>query len=192
MNIKDFDYGSLLSITPEALSIYATAHGWAQSHPYGQYSLVYSGHGLPDIVLPTVPDLRDYDIMVSRLIGIFSETTNVESSAIFKELVTLLRDTISVRVLDDNSLDSIALLDSLKLVNGTYKLILAAARSYIDPGVFHDSRAQGRARQYLRCLRMGHTERGSFGLTVFSSIHSLGSRKKMMRRLSLYIESRNT
>lgn len=168
MNARNLDIESLLDIAPEALATYARDAGWSQSQSYGKHSYVYTGVDLPEIVLPTDPNLRDYVTTVSRLIAIFSEVRNQDPQTVCDELRVMLRDVVRIRAVDESITDSIALVDSVKLMKGAHKLLLAAARSYYGPQVFYQARATGVVREYMNGLRLARTAGGSFMLEIVS------------------------
>lgn len=91
------DTGALAGVSPAALSAYARSFGWVRTEDYGDHSDVYSGEGLPEVVLPRTRLLGDYASVVSRLIEVFSGAIQTDTLAIYRDLLTADRDVIRVR-----------------------------------------------------------------------------------------------
>jgi len=166
-SIQDRD--ALLAVSPVALSAYARAEGWANVEPYGDFSDVYVAEGLPEIILPRTENLSDYANVVSTLIGVFARVADVDEFALYRDLVTADRDVIRMRA-PDSSDGAVSLDDGVAFVRGASDLLLAAACSYENPQPLYRAGANKEARDYLRQMRLGQTEQGSFVLTVLSPV----------------------
>ena len=118
MNAIINDPNVLRAVTPTALSAYARTSGWAQVEPYGDYSDVYAGPSLPEIVIPRTQQLGDYALVVAQLITIFARTAEVSETAIYHDLIITNRDVIRARAPDTAGDGSIDLISGAKLVNG--------------------------------------------------------------------------
>lgn len=166
-SIQDRD--ALLAVSPAALSAYARAEGWANVEPYGEFSDVYVADGLPEIILPRTENLSDYANVVSTLIGVFARVADVDEFALYRDLVTTDRDVIRMRA-PDSSDGAVPLGDGVDFVRGASDLLLAAACSYDNPQPLYRAGAHKEARDYLRQMRLGQTEQGSFVLTLLSPV----------------------
>lgn len=166
-SIQDRD--ALLAVSPAALSAYARAEGWTKVEPYGDFSDVYVADGLPEIILPRTENLSDYANVVSTLIGIFARVADVDEFALYRDLVTADRDVIRMRA-PDSSDGAVSLDDGVGFVRGASDLLLAAACSYDNPQPLYRAGANKEARDYLRQMRLGQTEQGSFVLTLLSPV----------------------
>ena len=167
MNAIINDPNALRAVTPTALSAYARAAGWAKTEPYGDYSDVYAGPSLPEIVIPRTQQLGDYALVVSQLIGIFARVAEVSETTLYNDLITADRDVIRARVSEaaDGSVD----IDSgVNLVKGARDLVLAAACSLNDPQPLHRTGAHREANDFLRRMRLGQTEHGSFVVALMT------------------------
>ena len=165
------DQKALLAISPAALSAYARSAGWTRTERYREHSDVYVGEALPEIVLPRTDRLGDYASVVSTLIGIFAEVANLDELALYRDLVTTDRDVIRVRAAEseDGSVNASA---GVSLMRGAHDMLLAAACSLRKPQPLYRAGANREASDYLKRVRLGQTEQGSFAITLLSPVVS--------------------
>lgn len=156
----------MLAVSPEALLAYASSVGWARVEAYGDYSDIYFADGLPEIVLPRTQDISDYAEVVSQLIQIFAHVADMDELSIYRDLVVSDRDMIRVRASDDGIDGSVEAEAGATLIRGACDMIFAAACSLREPRPFY--RTSKEARNYLRQMRLGQTEQGSFVITLLS------------------------
>ncbi|MCY3994369.1 MAG: hypothetical protein OXF50_24310 [Caldilineaceae bacterium] len=166
-NIEDRD--ALLAVSPVALSAYARSEGWAKAEPYGDYSDVYAADGLPEIILPRTEHLGDYANVVSTVLGIFARTAGVDELALYRDLVNADRDVIRMRASESDD-GTVAMDEGVDFVRGASDVILAAACSFYNPQPLFRAGANREARVYLRQMRLGQTEQGSFVVTLLSPV----------------------
>ena len=168
MNAIINDPNALRAVTPAALSAYANAAGWAKAEPYGDYSDVYAGQSLPEIIIPRTQQLGDYALVVSQLIGIFARVAEVNETTLYHDLVTADRDVIRARVSEGAADGSVDIDSGVNLVKGARDLVLAAACSWNNPQPLHRTGAHREANDFLRRMRLGQTEHGSFVITLMT------------------------
>ena len=171
MRVSIRDKGSLIEISPAALSAYARAAGWRKTDSYGDSSDVYASRDLPEIVLPRTQRLGDYASVVSRLIEIFADAAGTDELSLYRDLVTADRDVIRVRAAEESG-DAVPVSDGIDLVCGARDLILAAACSLHDPRPVYRAGANKEAMDYVSNIRMGQTEQGSFVVTLLTPVVS--------------------
>jgi len=164
MKVLIRDWDAVRRVTPAALSAYARARGWAKTGTFGDHADVYGADGRSEILIPRTTDLGDYASAVTRLLEIFSEVEEVSQLRVYDELTTADRDVIRVRAGVDGP--EIAVEDGVALVEGARNLVLAAACSVHRPQALYRAGANREATKYLREVRMGHTEPGSFVVTL--------------------------
>ena len=163
------DRDALLAVSPAALSAYARSEGWAKAEPYGDYSDVYAADGLPEIILPRTEHLGDYANVVSTVLGIFARTAGVDELALYRDLVNADRDVIRMRASESDD-GTVAMDEGVDFVRGASDVILAAACSFYNPQPLFRAGANREARAYLRQMRLGQTEQGSFVVTLLSPV----------------------
>ena len=159
---------NLSEVSPSVLAAYARHNGWSKTDTYGDYSDVYVGEGLPEIVVPRTGIIGDYQQVVARLIEIFATAAGVEEISLYNDLMTADRDVIRVRV--DAEQGNIAINEGANLVAGARDMLLAAACSLNNPRPVYRASANKEAVDYINQVRMGHTEPGSFVVTLLPPV----------------------
>ena len=101
MKVSIQDKKALLAVSPAALSVYARTAGWTKVDTYGDWSDVYTGQSLPELLIPRTHQLGDYLMVVARLIETFARVAGVSENAIYYELLAIDRDAVSAGVSDD-------------------------------------------------------------------------------------------
>lgn len=159
------------AVSPSALSAYARSEGWVKTEPYGDYSDVYVAEGLPEIILPRTQQIGDYAYVVSRLIGIFARVAEMDEISVYRSLMTADRDVLRARA-NFQYEGAVGLEDGISLVNGMRGMFIAAACSLKHPRPVYRAGANEEANDYLRRMRLGQTEYGSFVVTMLTPVIS--------------------
>ena len=168
MNANISDRNVLLAVSPMALSAYARAAGWAKVETYGEHSDVYAGQSLPEIIIPRTHQLGDYASVVSRLIAIFARVAEVGEATLYNDLITADRDAIRARAVDVAGDGTVDLGSGVKMVRAARDLVLAIACSLSGWRPFYRTGANREANEFLRRMRLGQTEQGSFVVTLLT------------------------
>lgn len=163
------DKEALKAVSPSAIAAYARASGWTKAGPFGDHSDVYAGPNLPEIILPRHQRLGDYASVVQRLIQVFAEIADTTQIALYRDLATADRDVVRVRAPDGDN-GSVTLGDGVGLVQGAREMLLAAACSLGTPQPFYRAGANKEATEFLRRVRLGQTEHGSFIITLLGPV----------------------
>ena len=163
------DREALLAVSPAALSAYARAAGWTKVEPYGDHSDVYNGGGLPEIILPRTQRLGDYAGVVAQLVDIFARAAEMDELSLYRDLVTADCDVIRVRAAEGGD-GTVAVDAGIDLMRGAHDMILAAACSLGKQQPVYRPGANEAAADYVRRMRLGQTEQGSFVVTLLSSV----------------------
>ena len=172
MKVSIQDKKALLAVSPAALSAYARTAGWTKVDTYGKHSDVFMGEGLPEIILPRTAHLGDYARVVSMIIEIFAKVADVDELALYRDLAMADRDVVRVRAVDGDGSGSVAVSDGIDLMSGARDMILAAACSLQRPQPLYRAGANREAMAYLKRVRLGQTEQGSFAITLLSPVIS--------------------
>ena len=165
MKVDIRDTHALRAVSPAALSAYARVAGWAKVDTYGDHSDIYAAGGLPEIILPRTRSLGDYAHVVSQLVETFAKVAGMDEMSLYRDLVTADRDVIRVRVEGQND-GAVRVRDGINLVSGARDMLLAAAYSLNDPQPVYRAGANKEASQYIRRVRLGQTEQGSFAIIL--------------------------
>lgn len=169
MRVDIRDREALIGVSPGALSAYARAFGWIKAERYGDHSDVYASAELPEIILPRHQRLADYASVVSQLIEVFAKAADTDQLVLYRDLVTADRDVLRVRA-PDSEAGSVSVSDGVTLMHGARDMLLSAACSLSNPQPLYRTGANKEASEYLKQVRMGQTEHGSFVITLLSPV----------------------
>lgn len=174
---------TLMELTPEALAslqplevmAYLRANGWAElrSEP-GRVSYWEkpSGEELPfEVAVPLRRDFRDYAARVEDLLSVLRVAEGRPTYAVYRNLTSATCDLIRIRLLAKGSADGTVPLDvGAGLIEHARDLVMAGACVTAQPRVWYRNRRPTEAEDYLRGVRLGQTEVGSFVITVLSRV----------------------
>ena len=167
MKAHILDTTALKEVTPGGLAAYARSAGWTKAEPYGDAADVWNGESRPEVVLPRTDLLGDYASVVSRLVEIFAEVDGTDELATLRNLLEADHDVVRVRALEDAAKGSVALDSGVKIVSHARDLLLAAACATVgDPQPVYRAGTHKQATQFVRRVRLGQTEHGSFVLSL--------------------------
>jgi hypothetical protein len=172
---------ALKAISPAALRGYAEFEGWQRVKSYGELSEIYNrqiGERSVEIVLPVTDRIGDYPSVVSQLISIFAKENNIGELEIFRDLTHADRDVIRFRSSYADDDGSIAIESGVELVTEARNVLASAACSANEPQeAYHVGKIQIAA-DYMRRVRLGQTEAGSFTVTLLAPVPPLIQRAK--------------
>jgi hypothetical protein len=173
MRAHILDAEALSAISPAALAAFARSEGWTKIEPYGAHADVYSGTNRPEIILPRTDRLGDYVAAVSRLVEVFSKVTDRDELATYRDLAGADRDVVRVRVLGADDDGSVSLDAGVKIVSQSREMLLAAACAVGAPQPLYRAGANKEAIDYMRRVKLGQTEHGSFVVTLLAPVPPL-------------------
>jgi hypothetical protein len=167
------DNDALRAISPTALAGYARAEGWEKVEPFGDLADVYAAAGKPEIILPRSTRLGDYPIVVAKLIRYFSEATGLDELATYRDLSIADRDVVRIRERGASEDGSVTIDAGVEIVAHARELALAAACAARSPQPVYRAGANKEASEYLRRVKLGQTEHGSFVITLLAPVPPL-------------------
>jgi hypothetical protein len=170
MRAAILDAETLRSISPVALAGYARGEGWAKTEPYGAHADVYAATGKPEIILPRTDLLGDYPSVVAKLISIFAGVTRQDELATYRDLSGADRDVVRIRASGGEEDGSVPIDAGVEIVAKARELMLAAACAARTPQSIYRAGANREATDYLRRVRLGQTEQGSYVVTLLAPI----------------------
>src|SRR6266567_8729063 len=161
---------SLLDITA-----YLRANGWRRAEEsakaaYWQRS-DEAEHGY-EILVPRRSEFADFPARIGEVLSTLEVVENRSQLEIFNDLITSNADVIRVRTHSRDGEDngSLSLEDGVMLHEKVREMILAAACATIRKSAVYAKRKPERAMSYLRRIRLGQTERGSYVFTLISPV----------------------
>ncbi len=173
MKTQILDTEALRAISPAAIAAFARSEGWSKTEEYGAHADVYAGTARPEIILPRTDRLADYASVISRLIGVFANCMGRDELAIYRDLVGADRDVVRVRVIGGEDDGSIVLDAGVKIVAQAREMLLAAACAVRSPQPLYRAGANREAIDYMRRVKLGQTEQGSFVVTLLAPVPPL-------------------
>jgi hypothetical protein len=173
MKAHIMDAEALCAISPAAIAAFARSENWFKIEGYGAHADVYAGSNRPEIIVPRTDLLADYASAVSRLIEVFATCTGADELSVYRDLVGADSDVVRVRVLSTETDGSVALDAGVRIVAQAREMLLAAACAARSPQPVYRSCANSEANDYMRRVRLGQTEHGSFVVTLLAPVPPL-------------------
>ena len=152
------------TVTPLGVHAYLAAHGWTRT---GSYRVDRGGvYRRPDdretILVPASTRFADYQIRILQLAEVVARKEDRRPSMVLADLSLAAVDLIRVRLPKAHDDYSLALNAGVDLLDGSRRLLLAAACSTVRPQRQFRAGRNERASAYVDSVRLGQTEPGSF------------------------------
>ncbi len=161
------DIEALSRIEPRIIRNYVAAQGWREKEPYGDVGHVYAQDGCDEeIIIPVKRDFSDYALTVSKIILTLAESEERNELSIVSDLSLARFDRIRVRIPEDEG--SISIDSGVALVEQARNMLLSAACSAHRPQRSFRLGSNRAAKDYMRKVRLGHTEQESFVVNLLS------------------------
>jgi hypothetical protein len=173
MRAITLDAEALRAISPAALAAYARGQGWQKTETYGAHSDVYGAAYKPEIVLPRTDRLGDYPTVISKLIAIFAKATEQDELATYRDLIGADRDVVRIRSFGGGGDGAIVIDAGVEMVLQSRQMLLAAACAARTPQPLFRAGANKEASDYMRRVKLGQTEHGSFVVTLLAPVPPL-------------------
>lgn len=175
MKVTIIDRAVLASVPSGGLAAWLRATGWALVRTEPDRLAIYerpsSDGDAFEVLVPLRSDLRDYHLRIGEALATLAEAEGRAQLDVLRDVMQAQTDVVRI-ALDGPSTGegSIALDAGARVFAHARDLMLAAACASIDPRTVWATRKPAQATDYLRALRFGPTERGSFVLTVESPV----------------------
>jgi hypothetical protein len=167
------DADALRAITPSALAAYARSRSWRRTEPYGQHADVYVSPRDDEALIPRTDRLGDYAAAVSSVIGAFAKEADTDEFSIYRDVLGADHDVVRVRAVVDDDDGSIPIDAGVEIVRQSRDMLLAAACSIHNPLPYYRAGANRDATDYMRSVKLGQTEIGSFVVTLLAPVPPL-------------------
>lgn len=171
-DIRDVETFEALEPTP--IKEYLRAHDWAKVNDIGEQGEIWSPTDSAEdnqVLLPLDRSMADYGIRIGELVRTIASTENRGQLAIVRDILSSNSDLIRIRMQTRNGAPgTVAFDDAVEAVSHARQMMLAAACAAVEPREHYPSRKFGDATEYVRKLKMGQTEEGSFVFTILSQV----------------------
>ncbi len=162
-------------LAPSAVSAYLAANGWlnqpgATGGAAPNATIWTRGDDL-EVSLPLRPDFLDYSTRMAEVIDTLRRVEDRPQVAVLADVSTSGFDVIRVRVgLSEAAPETLAFDEAAQIITRSRDMLLAAACSAVQPRIYYPARKPREANDYLRRLRFGQTEHGSFVFSILSPV----------------------
>ena len=177
MKAGTYSADELRAVSVSEITSYLARHGWSAAAHDSEFADIWHREALensPEVLVPTRADLTDYALRVGDLLRTLETWESRSPLDILRDWALASADVIRLRRPTQDSMDeSIVLHDGAALINQAMSLMTAAACAVIAPHAVVPSRRPPQALDYLRRVRMGQTEKGSYVLTIVSKVTPL-------------------
>ncbi len=165
------DVASVAILPPLDVASYLRATGWSRGElKEGQYA-VWTRDDDFEALLPLRSDFRDFGLRMGDLLRTLSAAEDRSQLDVLSDLLVTGSDVLRVRLADDDLADgSMPIEEYTRTAQKVRDLMLAAACSAIEARPVWHKRKPDQAVNYLRGVRVGQSERGSYVVTVISRI----------------------
>lgn len=190
MNVELTDPRVLEGLPWVDLKSYLDAQGWQHIENIGDRALVYrpgeNGAAMaadhawagPEILVPAREDVADYAARMADALQSLSSVEQRPMMAVYQDLIAAGNDVIRLRVSGADASGSIPIAQGVVLYRETENLLLAAASSVEDARSSYHTRKITQATEYLKTVRLGQTERGSYVLRALSPVQPVIGRQR--------------
>lgn len=177
MKLTIHDRNSLSMIRPLDAISYLRATGWTKVLPTTTDDRISIWLRRDDrgeeveAVVPVDQTARDYALRIGDLIRSIEAVEDRSQVEIHKALMLTAADVIRIRLIDPELSDgSVAIDEGAEVFPKVRDLMLSAACSAVRTKAYYPSKKPNQALEYLRHVRLGQTEVGSFVMTVISKV----------------------
>lgn len=175
MNVDIRDTEVLNALGPLDLELYLKSRGWNESFIMpDKYSVWITRDGNNEeyeITLPLDRTVIDYALRIGELLNTLELAENRSQTEIYNDLKTTSADIIRLKFsLPNSSGGSIPIEKGVEIVNNVWGMMMASACSTIEPRPIFQARKPNQAVDYMKKVRLGQTEQGSYVVTVLSPV----------------------
>ena len=166
--IKDMD--ALRAVNTLSIHAYLKSQGWSREDDLGERGVIYQSESGVEVFAPGSDKLGDYAESVEAVLTAIAATEDRDELAVFRDLASSDRDLLRFRAPQADDDGSIDLNTGVDLVQQSRDALLAAACSTVSAQRYYRSGSNTRANEYLKTVKLGQTEKGSFVITLYSPV----------------------
>lgn len=173
MNVTIRDAATLRDVPLVRLVAYLRTHGW-DSAPLGPSGTAWSV-GLDDerleILLPNTTDVRDYALRIAEALAALALHEGRSQGDILADVLASGSDIIRFAAKGEVFEDGTAPISvGVRLLEQAEEALLSAACAALIPKGLYPTRKPPAAIEYMKKVRLGQTERGSFVVSIQSPV----------------------
>lgn len=165
----------LRALEPRQLAAWLRANGWTLVATRPEHTATWSKPADADgdyvVELPLDPSFRDYPRRISEIVDTLVVATRKPAYWVLQEVRATMFDVIRLRATGPNvGQGRVPVEVGTRLFGFTRELLLAAACSAVDPRPVYRARKPVEAMEFLRRVKLGAPEEGSFVVTVYAPV----------------------
>ncbi|MCP4695325.1 MAG: hypothetical protein GY862_00545 [Gammaproteobacteria bacterium] len=169
MNVDICDQKSFEQLSPEDVCAYLTGNGWHETERIGDKGWVFE-KGENELLIPARRNLGDYASRMADVVNTLAREEQRSQLSVYNDLSASGNDIIRVRALEGDENGTIPFHDGVVLYGAAEKMVKAGACSAIAPKPYYRSCNFALVKDYMKSVRLGQTERGSYVMTLLSPI----------------------
>jgi len=160
----------LMSIQPREVAAYLRAKGWSKIDQIADKASIWAYQD-SEILLPLDHSLGDFAIRMAELLRALEKTENRSQMDILRDIYNSSGDVFQIR-LDRADIEggTVPLELGVTLFKSARDMLIAAACATIEPRAHYHARRPKEVNDYIRKVRLGQTEQGSYVISVISKV----------------------
>lgn len=164
---------------PDFIASYLASSGWTVSRADNTrmlWTFPDLDRGRPlSLMLPLDSTFADYEDRLSEVVARLCALNSWDVDELALNIVQARSDLLLIRADQATYNDSIPLRQAEQMITGSSDLLLSAARATLSRRAHFHGKSPDLAREFMdQDVRMGHTRRGSFILTIVTSLTDRG------------------
>jgi hypothetical protein len=177
MKVEIRDVEAVRAIQSVDAALYLRAAGWKQQDAQSSRASIWlhTANGAEfEALVPMDRELRDYALRMGDLLQTLALFERRSQLQVYSDLLTITSDVTRIRIVDPELTDgTLPIEENALLAQKTRDLVLAAACAATERRPVWHTRKPAQAVEYVRGVRIGQSERGSYVLTVLSRVAPL-------------------
>ncbi len=159
-----------IDMSPRAIGRYLGSSGWSVVNDTPAFQLWEAPDHLGNLLLPLDATYVDYATRMNEALSQLCSIHDWDAMQLATHVAGARSDFLYIRA-DQYSPDgSIPLSQAEALLSGASRMLYAAACSAVRPRANFSGRRPDVAREFFNEVRMGHTQRGSFVITILTRL----------------------
>lgn len=174
MNTVFHDADFLKGLRPLEFASYLRSTGWTQQKSVSGKWAIWVKDDVYEILLPLRQEFRDFALRMNEALQLLEQVEGRSQLMIFNDLQITGIDVIRIRLVGQDLADgNLSIDENVKIAQQSRDMMLAAACAAIRPQAVWPARCPAQATDYLKGVRIGQSERGSYVLTIQSRVTPL-------------------
>lgn len=170
MKVAIKDKETLKSVRPFDIAAYLRTSGWTRTGEIDGH-LTFWTQGNLNLSIPVNQLFADYAQRIYEALSILEQRENRSQLQIVRDIATTSADIIRLRDRSPSSAEgSIPIDEGIRLHESAREMMLSSASSVILPREYYKGRRPADATEYLKNVKFGQTEIGSYILTILSPV----------------------